>query len=77
MVIIAANAISHVDSGPPPKIIGIGPIRITTPPLVAPWPCEKDAIIITTIPMNTSAKLAKRIQESAAGNVLLNSGASD
>jgi hypothetical protein len=76
MVIITASAISQVDSGPLPKIIGIGPIRITTPPLVAPWPCEKEAIIITTIPMNTSAKLANKIQESPMGNVLFNCGAS-
>jgi hypothetical protein len=76
MVIITASAISQVDSGPLPKIIGIGPIRITAPPLVCPWPCVKEAIIITTMPINTSAKLAKKIQESPIGNVALSSAPS-
>jgi hypothetical protein len=32
----------------------------------------KEAIIITTMPMNKSAKLAKKIQENPTGNSLLN-----
>jgi len=75
-VIIAANKISHVDSGPAPRIIGIGPIRITAPPLVIPWPFVKEEIIIRIMPTSIIAKLAKKIQERPTGWVLAGFGLS-
>jgi len=36
----------------------------------------KEAIIITTMPMNKSAKLARKIQDNPIGNALLNLGVS-
>jgi len=64
---MTAIKISQVDSGPLPRIIGIGPIRITAPPLVIPLPCVKEAIIIRIMPINIIAKLARKIQERPAG----------
>ena len=71
-VIIAASKINQPDSGPFPRIMGIGPIRITAPPLAMPLPCVEEAIIIRIIPTNISAKLARKIQENPIGNALQN-----
>jgi len=67
---MTAIKISQVDSGPLPRIIGIGPIRITAPPLVIPLACVKEEIIIRIMPRSIIAKLAKKIQEKPIGRAL-------
>ena len=68
-VTIAPTRINQVDAGPLPRIIGIGPIRISTPPLVVPCACVNEATAINIMPIKIMAKLANRIQEMPMGNV--------
>ena len=58
----APSTISQVEPGPLPRIIGMGPIRITAPPLVT-CPCVKEANVMRIIPATIITKLAKNIQD--------------
>ena len=55
-----ATVIKRDDCGPTPNAIGIGPMKMTSPPLAAPE--ESDAMIISSIP-------AKIIMNAAMKNV--------
>ncbi len=53
-----ATVIKRDDSGPAPNAIGIGPMKITRPPLAAPE--ETDASIISTVPAKIMMKAAMK-----------------
>jgi len=54
----AANAINAIEYGPPPRIIGIGPIRMIAPPL-APLRFESEPKAISNMPMKIIANEMK------------------
>lgn len=57
----AANAANATECGPPPRIIGIGPIRMIAPPL-APLMFESEPKAISNMPMKMAAKAMKNSQ---------------
>jgi len=52
------TVIKRDDCGPAPNAIGIGPMKMTRPPLVAPE--ETDASIISSIPAKIMMKAAMK-----------------
>lgn len=53
-----ATVIKRDDCGPAPNAIGIGPMKMTRPPLVAPE--ETDASIISSVPAKIMMKAAMK-----------------
>ncbi len=58
VVRIAASSTSSNEYGPPPRTMGIGPIRIIAPPLTFPV-FDSDPRVTSSTPMNMAAKATK------------------
>lgn len=56
---ITAMATTGRDCGPDPRTIGMGPMRITAPPLM---PLETEPSVISRIPTNITANATKNSQ---------------